>query len=271
MTDFSQELIDRSGYLADGFADVYDASRPAPPDSLLDLLMLVARTDRPRLVVDVGCGTGLATRPWADRAEQVVGVEPNPRMVERARAATDAENVSYVEAFASETGLPAGGADLVTCAQAFHWMEPQPVLAEASRLLRRGGVFAAYDYDVPPFVEPEVDDAFRMHFVARTEARLRLGIEAGAVRWPKEGHLGEIRASGRFRWARELVGNGRYETDAARMKGLTESLGGPLAIFGDAAPEVTETWVVLHETIDRVLGDATWPMVIGYRIRVGIV
>ena len=185
MSEFSQRLIDRSGYLGEGFADVYDRYRPAPPESVLDVLAFVAGAERPGLVVDLGCGTGLSTRAWADRAERIVGVEANPRMVERARVATGRPNVRYLEAFAASTGLSEGEADLVTAWQAFHWMEPEPVLAEAARLLRDGGAFAACDYDVPPVVEPEVDAAFAALRDARSEARKRLGLPAGAASWPK--------------------------------------------------------------------------------------
>jgi SAM-dependent methyltransferase len=86
MSAFSQELIGRSGYLNEGFADVYDHYRPSPPSEVLDILTVVAGVERPGLVVDLGCGTGLATRAWAERADEVIGVEPNPRMLERARA-----------------------------------------------------------------------------------------------------------------------------------------------------------------------------------------
>ena len=42
-------------------------------------------------------------------------------------------------------------------------MEPQPVLAEAARVLRSGGIFAAYDYDVPPVIHPVLDAVFAEH------------------------------------------------------------------------------------------------------------
>ena len=270
MNEFSQALIERSGYERDGLADVYDSYRPAPARALVRILKLLARTDRPRLVVDLGCGTGLSTRVWTSEADEVVGVEANGTMANRARRATDAPNVRYVEAYAAATGLPGGGADVVTCAQAFHWMEPQPVLAEAARLLRPGGVFAAVDYDVPPLVDPEVDDAFRRHFDSRRVARSRLGIEAGAARWPKEGHLGQIERSGRFAYAGELLCHGWSETDAAGIKGLAESIGGPRAIFGAKAPEVEETLRRLHEVAERVLGDRPRPMLTCYRVRFAV-
>src|SRR5205085_11154400 len=104
MSDFSRTLIERSGYESEDFADLYDRYRLAPPRELLDILTLVADAERPRLVVDLGAGTGLATRVWAERADRVIGVEPNAQMVERARRATQS-NVDYVEAFAADTGL----------------------------------------------------------------------------------------------------------------------------------------------------------------------
>ena len=271
MSEFSRTLIDRSGYEREGFAEVYDRYRPSPPEALLDILTLVAQAEQPRLVVDLGAGTGLSTRAWAARAVEVVGVEANARMVEQARRATPVPNVRYVEAFAAETHLPEGIADLVTCSQAFHWMEPVAVLAEAARVLRAGGLFAAYDYDVPPVVHPAVDAAFARHLESRAAARTRLGIEAGASTWPKESHLARIRASGHFRLVRELVCHGFYETDAERLVGLAESIGGPRALFGGrTSPEVEETFAELAHVAGEVLVGGPWRMVVCYRMRVGV-
>jgi SAM-dependent methyltransferase len=270
MSDFSQQLIGRSGYLTDGFADIYDRFRPSPPDAVFDVLTFLAGVEQPELVVDFGCGTGLASRAWAARANAVVGVEPNPRMIQQARERTGEPRVRYVEAYAAETGLPDGEADLVTCFQAFHWMEPQPALAEAARILREGGVFASCDYDVPPLVEPEVDAAFEALLRARREARLRLNLPAGASTWPKDRHLEQIRDSDRFRHAREVVSHGWWQTDAERLVGLAESIGGPRGIFSEQAPEVGESLERLRVTAKRVLGNRSWPLLLCYRIRFGI-
>jgi hypothetical protein len=149
-------------------------------------------------------------------------------------------------------------------------MEPAPVLAEAARLLRPGGVFAAYDYDVPGLVHPEVDVAFGRHFAARRAARERLGLEAGASRHPKDQHVQRIDQSGLFALARELVCHGWYETDAKRTIGMARSIGGPLAIFGGAAPEVEETLAQLRIVAERVLGRRPAQLMLGYRIRLGL-
>jgi predicted TPR repeat methyltransferase len=69
-----------------GVASHYDTYRPKTPSVLLDLLPQLAGTERPRLVVDLGCGTGLSTYVWAERAERVLGVEPNGDMRRQAEA-----------------------------------------------------------------------------------------------------------------------------------------------------------------------------------------
>ena len=61
MTDFSRTLIERSGYERPGFAAGYDRFRPRPPRALVETLLQVAGVERARLVVDLGCGTGLST------------------------------------------------------------------------------------------------------------------------------------------------------------------------------------------------------------------
>src|ERR1035437_4594814 len=60
-----------------GFAPVYDRFRPQPPEVAVDVLCQIAQVERPGLVVDLGCGTGLSTRIWAGRAERVIGIEPS--------------------------------------------------------------------------------------------------------------------------------------------------------------------------------------------------
>src|SRR5215203_1662198 len=155
--EFSRMLIEKSGYDRTGFAEGYDRHRPRPPAFLLETLSRYARVERPAVVVDLGCGTGLSTRAWSGLAERIVGVEPNPAML---AAAGPAPGVEYREAFAEDTGLEDGRADIVSCSQSLHWMDPQPTFAEAARILRRGGLFVAYDYDWPPVIDPEVDEAY---------------------------------------------------------------------------------------------------------------
>lgn len=267
MSGFSRTLIETSGYEREGFAQHYDRFRPRPPAELLRLLGRYARAPRPALVVDLGCGTGLSTRAWSGHARRAVGVEPNPAML---AAAEDAPGVEYRAGFSHETGLPDGVADIVTCSQSLHWMEPEPTFAEAARVLRPGGVFAAYDYDVVPAVDPELDNAFRAYQHRRTEARERRGIRQGADRWPKTGHLGRMRASRRFRVCREVVLHSVEDGDAGRIGGLARSLGLPVAKMSDRELMRELRLEDLDWAARRVLGDRTVPFLFGYRVRLGV-
>jgi SAM-dependent methyltransferase len=264
---WSERLLSSSGYERPGFAAGFDANRPAPPHVLVEILCLEAQVDRPRLVVDLGSGTGLSTRVWADRAEEVVGVEASPEMREQAEGATSATNVRFVQAYAQATGLPDGEADIVTCSQALHWMEPEPTLAEAARILRPGGVCAAYDYDWPPIVGWEVEAAFED--VLR---RVRAGRapDGRGMRYAKEGHLERMKASGHFRYAREVVFHSRDRADAERIVGMALSLGPLTVLLHDGKTEEELGLAALREAAERTLGDREAQIFLGYRIRLGV-
>jgi ubiquinone/menaquinone biosynthesis C-methylase UbiE len=275
VAEYSRELIDQwseallqtSGYAQTGFAEGFDANRPSPPEALFDILCQEAQTERPSLVVDLGSGTGLSTRPWADRAAQVVGVEASPEMRAQAEAATAAGNVRFVQGYAQATGIPDASADIVTCSQALHWMEPEPTLAEAARILRPGGVFAAYDYDWPPIVHWEIEAAFEEML-----RRLRVGRrpDGERMRYAKEQHLERIKASGHFRYAREVVLHSTERGGAERVVGMALSLGPLTVTLQNGTTEEELGLAALRETAERVLGDRDVDIYLGYRIRLGV-
>src|SRR5579875_1005082 len=81
-----------------GTARSYDRARPTPPPALLDLLTQVIGLPHPTLVVDVGSGTGLSTTIWGERAERVIGIEPNADMRQEAiRKLVDHPYAAHVE------------------------------------------------------------------------------------------------------------------------------------------------------------------------------
>jgi SAM-dependent methyltransferase len=260
----SRGLIESSGYDRAGFAQTYDRHRPRTPRVLLDVLCRYARSERPSLVVDLGCGTGLSTRVWSGVAERVVGIEPNEAML---AAAEPAPGVEFRHGFAQATGLDDDAADIVTCSQSLHWMEPGPTFAEAARILRDGGVFAAYDYDWPPAIDPEVDAAFVAYQERRREAREQRGLQRGADLWPKHGHLDRMRSSGRFRFCRELLLHSLEEGDAERVVGFARSLG---IVVADDELEPELRLGELETAARRVLGERTVPFLFSYRVRIGV-
>ncbi len=237
------------------FVGAYDRFRPQPPDDLFELLLALAPQPRPALVVDLGCGTGISTVPWANRAERVVGIDLNADML---RAARPSDNVEYRCAPAHETGLPSGCADIVTCAQAFHWMQRDATIAEAARVLRGGGVFAAYDYDWPPVVDWEVDAAF----LAVLE---RSGIDV--ARPEKADHLERMDASGCFQHLRETLVHRREAANAERIVGLAFVFGPLARRLADGATEEELGLNELRHVVERRVGSGTATLWWSYRVR----
>ena len=255
-----------------GVADLYDVYRPQPPAALLDLLTQLAERGQPELVVDIGSGSGLSTRAWAGRATTVIGIEPNADMRHQAERRTeaqgDASNISYRQGVSMQTGLPDGCADIVTISQALHWMDPDSTFAEVARILRPGGIFAAYDYDWPPLVRWEADKAFQ-EFSARVEALDRDFNERHRA-WPKHEHMGRINGCGHFRYVREALLHSREEGDAARFIGLSMTNNADRLLREGLVTEDELDLDGFKQTIETIFGGQSLPWYIGYRVRIAV-
>jgi SAM-dependent methyltransferase len=119
--------------LFDREAERYDRARPAYPAALIDEVL--GPSPRGLSVLDVACGTGIASRQMAQRGARVLGVDLNPAM-----AAIAERHGIPTEVAEFETWDPAGRTfDRVTCAQAWHWLDPEVSAAKAASVLRPGG------------------------------------------------------------------------------------------------------------------------------------
>ncbi|MFZ0889344.1 MAG: class I SAM-dependent methyltransferase [Candidatus Binataceae bacterium] len=254
-----------------GFAELYDSYRPRPPTIIVDVLTQLAATPNPA-VVDIGCGSGLSTLIWTGRAAELTGVEPSADMRRQAerRAGTQGARVRFIDGLSTSTGLPDRCADVVTCSQALHWMEPEGTFAEVARILREGGVFAAYDCDWPPTLNWRVEQAYSA-CIANARALERKHRFAPEVRrWSKEGHLDRIRQSGRFRYVNEIVLHHVEVGGADRLVGLALSQGEVASLLKHGLSEDEIGIAALRESAGRVLGDTAVPWYWSYRVRMGV-
>ena len=255
-----------------GKASSYDRARPTPPPVLLDLLTQLIDLPHPALVVDLGSGTGLSTAIWGERAERVIGIEPNADMrkeaVHKVEDHSYAAHIEYREGFAHQTGLPDGCADIVTAAQSFHWMEPTATLAEIARILRPGGLFAAYDYDSPPAIHWELD-----RLAQEVESALG-GTYPGARAGSRPSRSGRrtnrstpCARAAHFRFTREVLLHHIEQGDAARFLEMMRS-----NAFSHQF-QFTEQEIGfdrLSLAASQYIGSEPIPWYVSYRVRIGI-
>ncbi len=137
-------------------AQLYDQARPSYPEDLVR--RIVSAGPGPELL-DVGCGTGIAARQFQAAGCTVLGVEPDARMAELARA-----RGLTVEEATFEDWDPRGRTfDILTAAQSWHWVDPLAGAAKAAEVLRSGGRLAIFGhvYEPPAEVAEPFAAAFR--------------------------------------------------------------------------------------------------------------
>jgi ubiquinone/menaquinone biosynthesis C-methylase UbiE len=94
-------------------------------------------------VLDVGCGTGIATKHLASYYATVVGRDKEEGMLEVARLNTDT-HIAFLNSAAESMSFEAETFDLVTAASAYHWFDYGLAGKEIWRVLKPGGKLCVF-------------------------------------------------------------------------------------------------------------------------------
>lgn len=142
-----------------GHAPDYARFRPSYPGVLFD--WLAAQTAGHDLAWDVGCGNGQASLPLAGHFRHVVATDLSTEQIAQAPAHP---RITYRAAPSHQSGLADASCDLVTIAQALHWFDFDAFYAEVTRVLKPGGLIAAWTYQLlrsEPAIDQVLDDFYR--------------------------------------------------------------------------------------------------------------
>jgi SAM-dependent methyltransferase len=138
-------------------AEAYERFRPGYPVELFETVMTYAGQPV-RTALEIGAGTGKATRLFAQRGITVTATEPDGAMLAELRKHVPA-NVKTVQA-AFEDLRPGRSYGLVYAAAALHWTTPEGRWPRMAALLEPGGVFASFGGPVQ-LADPVVAEAVR--------------------------------------------------------------------------------------------------------------
>ena len=151
-------------------APAYAEYRPGYPDALFDYL--AQSVDRRELAWDCAAGSGQASVSLARIFGRVVATDASADML---ALAPRHPKIEYRVAPAESSGLGNATVDLITVAQALHWLNLRPFYAEVERVLAPGGVLAVWTYGTQ-----------HLHHVAMDELLGHFYREVVGPYWPPE-------------------------------------------------------------------------------------
>jgi SAM-dependent methyltransferase len=208
-----------------GDVDSYDRGRPGYPDRVYELLGqrcgLGARTN----VLEIGPGTGQATRRLLDAGASVTAVELGPQLARRLESNLGGPDLRVLVGAFEDLTFEPESFDLVVAATSFHWLPSGDALQVCANALRAGGSLALW-WNV--FGDPDRPDPFHDALTPILErlAPALLDVpgagNAATGQWPYAldgaARIGEIVASGRFGTVyREVIPwTGRHRADELR-------------------------------------------------------
>jgi SAM-dependent methyltransferase len=129
-------------------AELYDRVRPHYPAALFDDLARLTGLGAGAHVLEIGCGTGIATVPLAERGYRVMAVELSSDLagVARRNLARFGDQVEIDVDVFEAWPLPDEAFDAVVSAQAFHWVDPAVRLVKSAAALEPGGSLAILEH-----------------------------------------------------------------------------------------------------------------------------
>ena len=116
--------------------------------------------DRSQRLLDIGAGPGILAIGFAPYCGEVLGVDPEPAMVEAARAAASRAGVAatFIEGRFEDAAASLGVFDVVTIGRAIHWLDPAPARAALDRVVKpRGRILVCHAGSVEDGRNPWLD------------------------------------------------------------------------------------------------------------------
>lgn len=149
-------------------AQLYDDARPVYPDALIEDVLGLSRFPVDGTLLEIGSGTGIATRMFSEKGCRIVALEPAPEMAAIARKKFRRfSSISIIEEKFEQWDPGDERFDLVVSAQAFHWIRPEIAYRKSALLLKSSGKLALFWNLRRPFeteLENEMVEIYQDYF-----------------------------------------------------------------------------------------------------------
>ena len=137
-------------------AKLYAQYRPVYPSSVISSILEFCKQSKSDFsaALDIGCGSGQSSVSLIKHFKRVIGIDVSKAQVDQ--APKDIPGLSFQVSSAEDLSFqPNSSIDLVTVAQAIHWVDLEKFYPEVNRVLRPCGVLAVYGYGNVKLNSPE--------------------------------------------------------------------------------------------------------------------
>ncbi len=117
----------------------YSKARMGFPHEVIMCVFSKVQKDHP-YILDIGCGTGIATEQLFEKGAKMVGTDIDAEMIQQARSG-NRNQIEYLVAPAEKQPFREKTFDAITTFSAFHWFATKEVADEIKRILKPGGMF----------------------------------------------------------------------------------------------------------------------------------
>jgi SAM-dependent methyltransferase len=129
----------------DGSAQYYDEVRPGYPEELVEDIIRISGLPDSGRILEVGCGTGQATKPFAQRGYEMLCLDIGVELLKIARKKFQGyHKVKFLNVSFEEWKPETATFDLLISATAFHWIDPEIGYSQAAKILRENGFIALF-------------------------------------------------------------------------------------------------------------------------------
>ena len=131
----------------DPIANIYKAARPDYPEALIEAVVSYADLKQSDKILEVGCGTGQATKSFAKRNFSILAIEPGPEMLRGARESLAGfSNVDFLETTFEAWPATQEEFRLIVAAQSWHWVSAEVRFVKAAEALSPEGSLAIFGH-----------------------------------------------------------------------------------------------------------------------------
>ncbi len=177
-------------------AEEYQNARPPYPTRVYEILTDHCGLRPGSRVLEIGPGTGQATRDLLALGAEVVAVEPGARLAAVLAENLGTDRLSIINAPIETAAVPADSFELVASATAFHWVRTEVALPKLARCLRAGGWLAVWwtsfgDYDRPTPFRVALDALYARYLPKERRPPVRgpLNIDSWCAELSRGGHF----------------------------------------------------------------------------------